>query len=34
LQTKTCATAVDSPNESNEDDISACLGFLVYLFAG
>ncbi len=31
-QTKPCATASDSPNESNEDDTKACLGFLVYLF--
>ncbi len=30
---KTCATAADSPNESNDDDTKACLGFLVYLFA-
>ncbi len=27
-------TAADSPNESNEDDIRACLGFFLYLFAG
>jgi hypothetical protein len=34
LQMKTCATAADSLNESNEDNTKACLGFLVYLFCG
>ncbi len=29
LLTKTCATATDSPNESNKNDTKACLGFQV-----
>ncbi len=33
LQTKALATAVGSPNGSNEDETMACLVFLVYLFA-
>ncbi len=33
LQTKARATAAGSPNESNEDDTTACLVFFVYLFA-
>ncbi len=32
METKARATAVDRPNESNEDDIMGCLGFLVYIF--
>jgi hypothetical protein len=31
---KTLVTAADRDNGSNEDDTKACLGFLVYLFAG
>jgi hypothetical protein len=33
LQTKARATAASSLNGSNDDDIAACLVFLVYLFA-
>ncbi len=33
LQKKARATAAGSPNGSNEDDTTACLVFLVYLFA-
>jgi hypothetical protein len=32
LKTRPYATAADSPNESNEDNTKACLGFLVYPF--
>jgi hypothetical protein len=34
LQTKARTTAAGCPNGSNEDDTTACLVFLVYLFAG
>jgi hypothetical protein len=33
LQMKACATAADNANRSNEDDTTACLVVLVYLFA-